>query len=47
MYEMVIRIFAFIGVFITVVIPWMLGVAGIFAVICQRLDESRKERKDE
>lgn len=43
MYEMIIRVFAFIGIFITVVIPWLLGVAAIFVMIGHRLD-SREDR---
>lgn len=45
MVEMIIRVFAFIGIFFVVFIPWLLGVAGILTVICRRLDEAMKEGK--
>lgn len=44
MIDMLLRIFAFIGVFFVVFIPWLLGVIGIMTVIFQKLDG--KEKKD-
>ncbi len=44
MYEMILRVFAFIGIFFVVFIPWLLGVIGIMTVMFQKLDG--KEKKD-
>ena len=46
MYEMILRVFAFIGIFIIVVIPWILGVAAIFVMIGHRLDSREDSEVD-
>ena len=47
MIDMIIRIFAFIGIFITIVIPWFLGVAAIFVMIGHKLDDKGESNVDE
>lgn len=47
MYEMAMRIFALIGIFVTVVIPWLLGVAAIFVMVCRKMDKEIKEDTDD
>lgn len=42
MIDMIIRIFAFLGIFITVIIPWLLGVAAIFVMIGHKLDDKEE-----
>lgn len=46
MAKMIIRVFAFIGIFYAVFIPWLVGTVLILSVICERVKETMQREDD-